>query len=51
MAATQLQIDATVNVWVVELGFVLESKDDDIIDLVESFEPTANAVLGKVDVD
>jgi hypothetical protein len=30
---------------------VLESKDDDIIDLVESFEPTANVVLAKVDMD
>jgi len=36
---------------VVEQGFWLESKDDDIIDLVESFEPVANAVLAKVDVD
>ena len=35
----------------VEQGFWLESKDDDIIDLVESFEPAANAILAKVDVD
>ena len=29
----------------------MESKDDDIIDLVKSFEPAANVVLAKVDVD
>ena len=40
-----------VNVWVAEQGFPLESKDDDIVDLVESFEPAANAILAKVDVD
>ena len=34
-----------------EQGFPLESKDDDIIDLVKSFKPTANVVLAKVDVD
>ena len=51
MAATQLQIDATVNVRVAEQGFLSESKDDDIIDLVESFEPAANAVLTKVDMN
>ena len=28
-----------------------ESKDDDIIDLVESFELATNAILAKVDVD
>jgi hypothetical protein len=36
---------------VAEQGFSPESKDDDIIDLVESFEPTANIVLAKVDID
>jgi hypothetical protein len=25
--------------------------DDDIVDLIESFEPAANAILPKVDVD
>ena len=39
------------NVRVAEQCFSLESKDDDIIDLAESFESTANAVLAKVDVD
>jgi hypothetical protein len=34
---------------VVEQGFPLESKDDDIIDLVKSFEPATNAVFAKVD--
>jgi hypothetical protein len=51
LAAAQLQIGATVNIRVVEQGFLLESKDDDIIDLVESFEPTTNVVLAKVDMD
>ena len=35
----------------VEQGFLLESKDDDIVDLVESFELAANTVLAKVDKD
>ena len=34
-----------------EQGFPLESKDDDIVDLVESFKLAANAILAKVDVD
>ena len=51
MAATQLQIDATVNVRVAEQGFLSESKDDNIVNLIESFEPAANVVLAKVDVD
>ena len=34
-----------------EQGFLLESKDDIIIDLVKSFKMAANAVLAKVDVD
>ena len=51
MAATQLQIDATVNVRVAEQGFPSESKDDNIVNLIESFEPAANVVLAKVDVD
>ena len=35
----------------VEQGFLLELKDDDIVDLVESFEQAANVVLAKVDMD
>ena len=34
-----------------ERGFPLESKDDDIVDLAESFESAASTVLAKVDVD
>ena len=34
-----------------EQGFLPESKDDEIVDLVESFEPAANAVITKVDMD
>jgi hypothetical protein len=34
-----------------EQGFLLRSKDNDIDDLVESFEPAANAILAKVDVE
>ena len=51
LAAAQLQIGAVVNVRVAEQGFLLESKDDIIIDLVKSFKMAANAVLAKVDVD
>jgi len=40
-----------VNVRVAEQGFLPESKDDDIVDLVESFELATNAALAKVDVD
>jgi hypothetical protein len=36
---------------VAEQGFPPESKDEDIVDLVESFELAANAVIAKVDVD
>jgi hypothetical protein len=36
---------------VVEQGFLPESKDDDIVDLIESFEPATNSLLAKVDVD
>jgi hypothetical protein len=36
---------------VVEQGFPPGSMDDDIADLIESFEPAANAVLSKVDVE
>ena len=39
------------NVRVAEQGFLPESKDDDIVDLVESFELATNAALAKVDVD
>ena len=51
LAAAQLQIGAVVNVRVAEQGFLMESKDDIIIDLVKSFKMAANAVLAKVDVD
>jgi hypothetical protein len=34
-----------------EHGFSLRSMDNDIADVIESFEPIANAVLPKVDVD
>jgi hypothetical protein len=36
---------------VAERGFPLHSTDDDITDLIESFEPAANAILPKVDVN
>jgi len=36
---------------VAEQGFSLESKYDDIINLVESFELAGNAILAKVDMD
>jgi hypothetical protein len=36
---------------VAEQGFPLRSMGDDIAYLIESFEPAANAVLLKVDVD
>jgi hypothetical protein len=40
-----------VNIRVAEQGFPLESKDNDIVNLVKSFEPITNAILAKVDVD
>jgi hypothetical protein len=40
-----------VNVRVVKQGFLSGSMDDDITDLIESFESSANAVLLKVDVE
>ena len=40
-----------VNVLVVQQGFLLESKDNDIVDLVKSFELAGNTVLAKVDMD
>ena len=40
-----------VNLGVVEQGFPPHSTDDDIANLIESFEPAANAVLPKVDMD
>ena len=40
-----------VNIRVAELGFLPRSMDDDIADLIQSFELAANAVLPKVDVD
>ena len=39
------------NVRVAEHGFSLRSMNDDITNLIESFEPTANAVLLKVDME
>ena len=39
------------NVWVAEQGFLLGSRDDDIADLIESFDPATNIVLPKVDVE
>jgi hypothetical protein len=51
LAAAQLQISAAVNVRVAEQGFLSKSKDDDIVDLVKNFEPAANAILVKVDMD
>jgi hypothetical protein len=36
---------------VAEQGFSSVSKDDDIDDLVERFEPTTNTVLVKVDME
>jgi hypothetical protein len=39
------------NIRVVEQDFLPESKDDDIIDMVESFELATNAILAKVDAD
>jgi len=36
---------------VAEQGFSPRSMDDDIADLIESFEPAANAILSKVDMD
>ena len=39
------------NVWVAEQGFLLGSTNDDIADLIESFEPAANTVLVKVDME
>ena len=40
-----------VNLGVAEQGFPPCSTDDEIVDLIESFEQAANAVLPKVDVD
>ena len=39
------------NLEVVEQGYSPCLMDDDIIDLIKSFEPTANAILLKVDMD
>ena len=51
LATAQLQIGIAVNVQVVEQDFLPGSTDDDIADLIESFEPSANAILPNVDVD
>ena len=39
------------NLGVAEQGFPPRSTDDDIIDLIKSFELATNAALAKVDVD
>ena len=39
------------NVRVVEQGFPPGSDDNEIYDLIESLEPTATAILAKVNVD
>ena len=51
LATAQLQIGTAVNLEVVEQGFLPRSTDDDIAYLIESFEPAANAILQKMDVD
>ena len=51
LAPAQLQIGTVVNVRLAEQGFLSGLMDDDIVDLIESFEPAANAVLPKVDVE
>ena len=51
LAASQLQIRTVVNLGVAKQGFPPHSTDDDIADLIESFEPAINVVLPKVDVD
>ena len=51
LVVAQLQIGTAVNVRVAEQGFPPESKDDDIVDLVKSFELATNTILAKVDVD
>jgi hypothetical protein len=51
LAVGQLPICIAVNLGVEEHGFLPCSMDDDIAYLIESFEPTTNAVLPKVDVD
>jgi hypothetical protein len=40
-----------VNLGVAEQGFPPRSAEDDITDLIESFELATNAILPKVDVD
>ena len=39
------------NVWVAKQGFSPGSMDDDIADLIESFEAATNTVLLMVDID
>ena len=51
LAAAQLQIGTVVNLRVPEQGFPPHLMDDDIADLINSFEPAANVILPKVDVD
>ena len=51
LAAAQLQIGAAVNIRVAEQGFSLGSTDDDITDLIKSFELATNAILPKVDIE
>ena len=51
LAMALLQIRTVVNVRVVEQGFPPGSTDDNITDLIKSFEPAANTVIPKVDMD
>ena len=51
LAVAQLHIVTAVNLEVAEQGFPPCSTNDDIAYLIESFEPAANAVLPKVDVE
>jgi hypothetical protein len=51
LAAAQLQISTAVNLEVAEQGFPPRLMDDDITNLIDCFEPAANTVLPKVDVD
>jgi hypothetical protein len=51
LIAAQLRIGRVVNLGVAERGFSPRSTDDDITDLIESFESAANAILPMVDVD
>ena len=51
LVAAQLQIGTMVNIRVAEQGFLSGSTNNNIADLIESFELAANVVLPKVDVE